>query len=302
MNGIEIIDHIVDYINAYVWQGIPGVLKGLILSLIFVVIFRQKIKKHPIAFYIYPVLFFLWDIVACISFLSPSASEKMISDAWKWVLIVGWWLDWLGFGVTFGIGLIIIVMFIGVLPKTALVKNLYTIRTEMSIIGATILVGHGILQLDNIVYFKKFYGFSVYHFLLFYVLGLGILALLIIPWITSFRNVRKKMNAHTWKKLQAYLGVPLFLGMLVFGLVMYLGRIIMWYPGIVVDAWDVGTWNATHEDPLSLSSAVAFENYILTAKIYMALLVSYIVLRIKKVRKGNRSGANLPVETSEAAG
>jgi DMSO/TMAO reductase YedYZ heme-binding membrane subunit len=99
-------------------------------------------------------------------------------------------------------------MFIGVLPKTALVQRLYSIRTEMSVIGATILAGHALLQLSY-NYFLT--AVDKYEFFVYWIMGSIISALLLLPWITSFRVIRKKMKAGTWKKLQTYLGVPLFI-------------------------------------------------------------------------------------------
>jgi DMSO/TMAO reductase YedYZ heme-binding membrane subunit len=299
MNGIEIVYGIVDYINAYVWQPIPKVLQGLICALIFVVIFRKQIKAHPVAFYIYPAFLFLWDILACITFLVPdSALYKALGGDESWFWNSGWWLDYLGLNTTFGIGLIIIVMFIGVLPKTTLVKNLYTIRKEMSIIGGAILVGHGILQMDNIVYFNNYYAGSTVSFVEYVILGIAILALVFIPWITSFEFSRKKMNAVAWKKLQTYTSVPLFIGMLTFGIIMYLARIIDWYPGILVSTWDVDTWNAAHDEPLSFSSVASFDSYLFAVKTYIVLLVAYIILRIKKVKGRNHPENALTAEES----
>jgi DMSO/TMAO reductase YedYZ heme-binding membrane subunit len=295
MNGIEIVSGIVDSINAYVWQPLPKVLQGLIVAFAFVVIFRKQIKAYPIVFYIYAAYLFLWDILACITFLVPdSALYAALGGDESWFWMSGWWLDYLGLNTTLGIGLIIIVMFIGVLPKTTLVKNLYAIRKEMSIIGGAILVGHGILQLDNIVYFNNYYSGDGWAFFLYCVLGIAILVLVFIPWITSFEFVREKMKVSTWKRLQTYTSVPLFIGMLMFGLIMFGLRVTNWYPGLIPGMWDVEAWNATHEDPLSLSGAAIFGNYLLAVKVYGFLLISYIVLRIKKVKKRKR----LPDETA----
>jgi hypothetical protein len=158
MNASEIIERIIEYINAYLWLGVPNVVKGLITALVFVVLFRKQIQKHPVVFYIYPALYFIWEIIACATFLSPGINKALEDAGWSLFLMSGWWLVELGLGTTFGVGLLIIVMFIGVLPKSTLVKNLFAIRTEMSIIGSIILAGHGILQLDNIVYYNRYYA------------------------------------------------------------------------------------------------------------------------------------------------
>jgi DMSO/TMAO reductase YedYZ heme-binding membrane subunit len=300
MNGIEIVSGIVDYINAWVWQPIPKVLQGLVCALAFALIFRKQIKAYPVVFYLYPAFIFLWDILACITFLVPDGVlYEALGGEESWFWMSGWWLDYLGLNTTFGIGLIIIVMFIGVLPKTTLVKNLYVIRKEMSIIGGAILFGHGVLQMDNIVYFNLYYAGDVVCFIEYVILGIAILVLVFIPWITSFGFIRNKMKGTTWKKLQTYTSVPLFIGMLAFGIIMYLARVITWYPGILVDAWDINAWNAAHEDPLSLSSVASFESYLLAVKTYIVLLVSYVVLRIKKVKGRNRPAVQTLEQTPE---
>jgi hypothetical protein len=95
------------------------------------------------------------------------------------------------------------------------------------------------------------------------------------------------------------LGVPLFIGMLVFGLALNLSWSVGWYPDFV-NMEEITVLHWAGDEPISLGNGVEFAQWLLSAKIYAALLVSYSILRIKKVRKGNRSGANLPVETPEA--
>jgi DMSO/TMAO reductase YedYZ heme-binding membrane subunit len=308
MNGIEIMWNIMGYIHAYIWLGIPLVLRGVLISLIFVILFRKKLKEHPVAFYIYPALYLLGGIFHGIARLLPNNffEEKGLDESW--VMNIGSFFDHsLGLGTAFGIGLIIIVMFIGVLPKTTFVTNLFTIRTEMSIIGASLLMGHGISQLATFIenargWIKATAGgyapdfFITLYYFVFSILGPIILVLLVLPWITSFRAVRKKMSSRAWKKLQTYLGVPLFIGMLMFGLVLNLADTVGLYPDYFVNIGEI----TVKDEPISLDLGVYLAEQLFAAKIYLALLVSYSILRIKKVRKGNRSGANLPVETPEA--
>jgi hypothetical protein len=51
---------------------------------------------------------------------------------------------------------------------------------------------------------------------------------------------------------------------------------------------------------MSLYGGAFFTECLLAAKIYLVMLVSYIILRIKKYRKGNAPAADLPAETPEA--
>jgi DMSO/TMAO reductase YedYZ heme-binding membrane subunit len=300
MNGIEVISNIVDHINAYLWLGIPNIIKGFIVALVFVLIFRKQIKAHPIVFYAYPTLYFLWEIITGIAWLSPDNLYEKLGGDESLLLNIGWWLDDLGLGATFGIALIIIVMFIGVVPKTTLVKNLYDIRTEMSIIGATIIVGHAILQLDNIASFNTYYPKDAgLLFSVFYILGPATFALILIPWITSFKSVRGKMKADSWKKLQTYTSIPLFIGMLMFGVVINLGWTVGHYTGFV-DMWNITMSGFYEGESISLGDGVSFAQDFFSAKVYLVLLVAYIVLRIKKVRNARRLKANPLVENPAA--
>jgi DMSO/TMAO reductase YedYZ heme-binding membrane subunit len=283
---MEAIESIVEWIEAYVWAGIPGIVQGLVVALALVVIFRKQIKKYPIIFYIYPALYFLYEVAYAIGTL---VTNNELYEKWggenSLLANLTHWLGHIGFSTTFGIGLIIIVMFIGVLPKTTLVKNLLAIRTEMSIMGATILAGHAIYYLPFIYYTHIA---STENALIFWILGPILSALLLLPWITSFKTVRKRMKGSTWKKLQTYTAVPLFVLMLVFGIV-YALRTLNDIPGYVLT--DMGTiinpWNPS--EPLSMGNGVNYANAMLAAKVYLVMLVSYIVLRIKKVRGKNRS-------------
>jgi hypothetical protein len=139
MNATEIIGSIDKYISAYLWLGIPTVVQGLLIALVFVVIFRKKMLKRPAVFYIYPAVYFILCVVNVIGdlLLPHELAEKIESFTSLNVTII-LAFDHLGLGTPLGIGLLIIVMFIGVLPKTELVKNLFSIRTEMSVIGKTV--------------------------------------------------------------------------------------------------------------------------------------------------------------------
>jgi DMSO/TMAO reductase YedYZ heme-binding membrane subunit len=167
----------------------------------------------------------------------------------------------------------------------------------MSIMGATILVGHAIAYLPAIYYTHIA---STENALMFWILGPILSALLLFPWITSFRTVRKRMKGSAWKKLQTYTSVPLLVLMLVFGIV-YALRTLNDIPGYVVsDVWaiTINPWNA--DGPMSLGEGAQYASAILAIKIYLALLVSYVVLRIKKYRKGNAVAESPQSETTEA--
>ena len=276
-----------DILNAYIWLGIPIVIKGIVLAFIFAMIFRKQIKKYPIVFYIWPILLLIW-------FVFNRLARTLAGEASReWPIYSSWIADLagmpyrLGLVASIGIGLITIVMFIGVLPKTPTVIKLFNIRAEMSIIGATLLVAHGIMRLDTALrYFEadQIPAFNL-SFLGFGIIGPIILILILLPWITSFRFVRKRMKPKTWKTLQTYTSVPMFIGMLMFGCVVTM----VWSVGTYPDLLNLGdivtsTGRDNTEVAVSLATGISFASNVLAYKIYFVLLVAYISLRYKKVK------------------
>jgi DMSO/TMAO reductase YedYZ heme-binding membrane subunit len=314
---MEAIDKFIDLLDVSLWGGVPVVAKGFIIALVFVVLFRKAIKAHPIAFYIYPVIYALWYVFYGVAQLATSGGNppyntslyEMLGGDESWVLNILHWLEHLGLTTDLGIGLLIIVMFIGVLPKTEFVKNLFAIRTEMSVIGATILFGHGFGYLYSVfgdggrgeawlVNENEGYGFNFAFPLVYGFLGTLMVVLLFLPWITSFRFVRKRMKPVTWKKLQTYTGVPFFIVMLVFGIgynLIPIGNYPDFATGmdeIIRTSWD---------SEMSLGVGIDFAGHILAAKIYGFLLVAYAVLRIKKITKSQLATSEIQESDAQLA-
>ena len=116
----------------------------------------------------------------------------------------------LGKGIV-SVSLFILVMYAGALDaKKSYTRKLLGIRYELSIIASTLFLVHVLPQIFHfgkyIPMMKKSPTMSLtYHFI---ALTAIICLILIIPlWITSYRVVRKKMKAKSWKKLHrlAYL-------------------------------------------------------------------------------------------------
>ena len=116
----------------------------------------------------------------------------------------------LGKGIV-SVSLFILVMYAGALDaKKSYTKKLLGIRYELSIIASTLFLVHVLPQIFHfgkyIPMMKKSPTMSlIFHFI---ALTAIICLILIIPlWVTSYRAVRKKMKAKSWKKLHrlAYL-------------------------------------------------------------------------------------------------
>lgn len=272
-----------NYINNLFWLGVPDILKGLALSLLFIYIFKNAIKKHSLIFYIYPGLLFSWYCTyGILNLMNLNLYDKMGETIW-WELL--WLPHSFALDTVIGLAFIMIVMFIGVLPKWKFVRQLYTIRKEMSIIGGLILIGHGVMRLPTMKWaWENLTDMNAFLFFSYAVLGVILLVLIFIPWITSFHFARKRFSARNWKKLQTYTSVPLMVLICIFGFVINLGWGFSSLSGFGVDLWEATTipdGSAVSNLAQGYGVATAF----LSAKIYLVLLVSYVWLRIIKTRK-----------------
>ncbi|MBZ3936348.1 hypothetical protein [Methanimicrococcus blatticola] len=278
---LDAISGINEVLDAYVWLGIPDVVKGIVLAFLFAVIFKKYIKKYPLIFYIYPILLCIWfTFTGLTGLFNLNIISELGMNNW-WIITLIRFPYSLGVVTPLGIGLITIVMFIGVLPKSKTVIELYKIRAELSIIGATLLVAHGMMRIGRASNsFSSFLDgeFSL-RILAFAIIGPIILLLIILPWLTSFPVIRKRLKPKTWKVLQTYTCVPMFIGMLLFGWAFTAGASISTYPDLMhlSDIVINGRGN-----PISLNDGINFANSILGSKVYLALLAAYLWLRYRR--------------------
>jgi|LGVE01.1.fsa_nt_gb DMSO/TMAO reductase YedYZ heme-binding membrane subunit len=102
-----------------------------------------------------------------------------------------------------------LIMFIGVLPKrNKYTKKLWQTRAELSIIGSIFLLSHVVLFFPFIYKLDPFKnGFTI----ALYLLGITAFLIIIPLFITSFKSIRKKMKAKSWKNLQRLAYVVYFL-------------------------------------------------------------------------------------------
>lgn len=277
---MEALKHGLDFIDQIIWLGVPGILKGIIIALLISVIFKKAIKKYSGIFYIYPGIIFIWYVIYGIGSLFAKEWFEIFDES-----IVGqilWLPNKYMLDTVIGVGFITIVMFIGVLPKTKLVKELFTIRKELSIIGGFFLVGHGIMRLSTA--FETLKGENnKFLFIGYGIMGFVILILITIPWITSFDFIRRSMKAKSWKKMQTYTSVPLFVLMLIFGAVLNTGWGVEAFTSFGTDLWDVKTAYGINVDSVSPGYNMAV--HFLSVKIYLAMTGLYIYLRVKKYKK-----------------
>jgi DMSO/TMAO reductase YedYZ heme-binding membrane subunit len=118
---------------------------------------------------------------------------------------------------TLGFPLLIIIMYMGALnPKYPIVKKLFSIRKELSILSGFPILTHSLIRTTvnfprALNYFfdseasgraVSALGAGISNFS--FVLGILMLALFIPLWVTSFDSAHKRMGGARWKKLQRW--------------------------------------------------------------------------------------------------
>lgn len=156
---------------------------------------RNPIKIAPVAFYVVAVLvdvLFIWAVTA--------NAERSIQLAFYWPMRK----------CLVALGIFVVVMFIGALPKESKVAQwLRPIRGELSIIGWLLTLGHVAVYLSSYVS-PLFSGVPLKTTLVTSMaVAVVLLVLLIILGFTSFNFVKHRMHARTWKSIQR-LAYPFF--------------------------------------------------------------------------------------------
>lgn len=135
-----------------------------------------------------------------------------------------------------GVWIYIIVMFVGVLPKTPWVKTMLRARSELSVLGGIIICAHLLKVLAFPFFFlnpmfRNVWGVpSVYFmFIATVLIGIVLTVCFLVPWITSFRCVRRQMDPQKWKRIQK-LAYPFMFLMLAQGIFLGLGHTFYGWP------------------------------------------------------------------------
>ncbi|MDO4719695.1 MAG: ferric reductase-like transmembrane domain-containing protein [Peptostreptococcaceae bacterium] len=154
-----------------------------------------------------------------------------------------------------GTAFIAVVMYTGALnSRKPLTKKLLSVRAELSIIGCLFIIPHNVVygyySLNNLL---KVWSAPASNFkttsLCISLSGILAVAIMIPLFVTSFRTVRKKMKAKSWKKLQS---------------LSYLFYFLIYFQIMMI--------------------SLGFENRknYLSAALYSVVFISYAILRIRK--------------------
>ena len=199
-----------------------------------------------------------------------------------------------------GVCLCFIVMFAGALERTPWVKRLLSVRSELSVIAGIVIAAHlvrvaGFLALSLTPMWPRIWGQPAagVMFAAAVVVGLPLTATFLVPWITSFKAVRKRLSAKTWKRTQL-LAYPFVALMAAQGFLLAVGHLLHGYPydGLAASAAfavDPAGWLAT------------FAGQVFTAWMYLVLGASYAVLRLRK-RSRDKARREAAVSSAVASG
>lgn len=192
----------------------PLLTSTLILTLLCVLL-SKSIKKHATVYYLVLAIPFLLVAVPFIGRLMGMEVSGFTGVPILGVIV----RDYIHMG-EFGHPLLIIIMYMGALsPRLPFVKNLMSIRKELSIIVGFPVLTHSLIRVSNgfpnsLKYFTNHseymetarvtneVGAAISNFSL--VLGIVMLALFLPLWITSFNSIHKRMGNVNWKKLQKW--------------------------------------------------------------------------------------------------
>ena len=163
---------------------------ALIISIIFVAVFKELLKKYPNIFYITAA------VISIAAFVCSS-----------YVTMLGWVRDYVD-GIfakgSLGTAFFVLVMYASAMKNTwKATKTLMKIRGELSIMGCVLVLCHNCTY--GRTYFRMLFtkpqSLSATQ-MTAAIISLVLITIMLILTVTSFPNVRKKMNAVKWKKLQ----------------------------------------------------------------------------------------------------
>lgn len=185
---------------------------ALVLAGAFAVLCGKPLKKHPYVFYVIAVLLSVGSVaVSALNMrdMPVFLNQYVIPLFTRGALATAFWC---------------IVMWTGALPNgSAPIRKLMPIRGELSIFAAILTLGHniGFGQIYFVQLFTNAGSMSASH-LTASILTIIMLAIMLLLTVMSFPQVRRKMPAKLWKKLQrtAYL----------FYALIYTHVLVLYYP------------------------------------------------------------------------
>ena len=218
---------------------------SLIIALFTAFILDKPLKKCPAAFYITAAVLTVASIVVTQSDIT--VSSRLVRDYVIGIFSRG----------ALGAAFWAVVMWTGALPNGAApIKKLMTIRGELSITAAVLTLAHivtfGMQYIRNLINGRTGSGDAYRDFIITFMLSIAMTLIMLPLTVMSFKAVRKKMNAKTWKRIQrlAYL----------FYAMIYIHIMVLFVP----------------------KAQKGREGYFLSVLVYSAVFIGYAVLRARK--------------------
>lgn len=212
---------------------------SVLTAVIFLFLFRKPLKNHPLIFYIIAAALTAAASMVNARSLPPFVNQYIIGAISRGTLATAFWCA---------------VMWAGALPDgSKLLKVLMPIRGELSIFAAFLTFGHVIaLGGRYIIRFFTEAGKLPDDLFTSTLISLILVAIMVPLTVMSFKKVRKKMKASTWKKIQrtAY----------IFYALIYVHVLTFFIP----------------------KARMGREGYFLSIVAYSVVFISYAVFRIRK--------------------
>ena len=184
---------------------------GILFTIIFYSLTKDLIKKYPVIFYL--------GIYAWTGFVVYYYNMGFDRNFPTW--FNEYFMKIFSRGI-FATASFMIVMFLGTITKhNDFSKKLMAIRGEMSIMASLLVFSHNIIF--GLRYFPILFtnpSSMPQRQLIASIITIFLLLMLIPLFVTSFKTVRRKMKAKSWKNLQK-MAYPFFIGIYIHVMVLY---------------------------------------------------------------------------------
>ena len=267
---------------------IPNLLQIAPFVVAFSILCANPLRKHPGVFYS------LWACAVILVTIPDVIISIGQESAPAFIVAYGSWIDSLDATMPLlyalvqlltssftGVCFYLIVMFAGAFDRTPVVKRVLSVRSELSVIGGIVVMGHVVRIIDFPFLFANpfwadIWGYPAVDFMFIAAVVIGPLLTLtfLIPWITSFKVVRRRMSFAAWKKTQL-LAYPFMALMIAQGFFLALGHALYGYP--YEESAFMMSFMAGPADWLA-----TFAQQVATVWMYAALGIAYLVLRLRK--------------------
>lgn len=221
-------------------------LTALFIALLIAFCLDKPLKKCPAAFYISAAVLTLASVVITQSDIN--ISSHFVRDNVLGIFSRG----------AMGTAFWAVVMWAGALPNgSAPIKKLMPIRGELSITAAILTFSHiityGVQYITNLIK-----GRTGSDFVVTSIVCLAMVLIMTPLTVMSFKKIRKKMNAKTWKKIQRFAYI--------FYACIYAHILVLFVP----------------------KAQKGREGYFLSILVYSAVFIGYAVMRIRKYYIANK--------------